>query len=140
MFPGNRATPGQAGTDLDTPALLVDLDAMERNLDRMAEAARSAGVALRPHVKTHKSVTIARMQLERGAVGVCVQTVSEAAAMVAGGIDDVSEHARIGRGYWRLSTAQPPRRVATALVRIIAPMAGLLAPSARSVPIRARSS
>ena len=75
--------------ELDTPALVVDLDRLERNLDRMAAAARAAGVALRPHVKTHKSVTIARMQLERGAVGVCVQTVSEAEAMVAGGIRDV---------------------------------------------------
>ena len=81
--------PGLLEADLDTPALVVDLDALERNLDRMAVAARAAGVALRPHVKTHKSVTIARMQLERGAVGVCVQTVSEAEAMVAGGIRDV---------------------------------------------------
>ncbi|MCE2529810.1 MAG: DSD1 family PLP-dependent enzyme [Acidimicrobiia bacterium] len=82
-------SPGQAEADLDTPALVVDLDALERNLDRMASAARAAGVALRPHVKTHKSVTIAHMQLERGAVGVCVQTVSEAEAMVEGGIRDV---------------------------------------------------
>ena len=82
-------SPGLNEADLDTPALVVDLDALDRNLDRMAAAARAAGVALRPHVKTHKSVTIARMQLERGAVGVCVQTVSEAEAMVAGGIRDV---------------------------------------------------
>ena len=80
---------GLSEADLDTPALVVDLDSLERNLDRMAEAARAADVALRPHVKTHKSVTIARMQLERGAVGVCVQTVSEAEAMVEGGIRDV---------------------------------------------------
>ena len=80
---------GLPDVEIDTPALVVDLDRLERNLDRMAEAARRAGVALRPHVKTHKSVTIARMQLQRGAVGVCVQTVSEAEAMVAGGIRDV---------------------------------------------------
>ena len=80
---------GLPEAELDTPALVVDLDALERNLDRMAGAARAAGIALRPHVKTHKSVAIARMQLERGAVGVCVQTVSEAEAMVAGGIRDV---------------------------------------------------
>ena len=80
---------GRLEADLDTPALVVDLDAMERNLDRMATAARAAGVALRPHVKTHKSVAIAGMQLERGATGVCVQTVSEAEAMVRGGIRDV---------------------------------------------------
>ena len=82
-------SPGARAAELDTPVLVVDLDALERNLDRMAIAVRAAGVALRPHVKTHKSVTIARMQLERGAVGVCVQTVSEAEAMVAGGIHDV---------------------------------------------------
>ena len=82
-------SPGLHEADLDTPVPVVALDALERNLDRMAAAARAAGVALRPHVKTHKSVTIARMQLERGAVGVCVQTVSEAEAMVAGGINDV---------------------------------------------------
>lgn len=88
----NRAglpSPGVHEADLDTPVLVVDLDALERNLDRMAVTARAAGIALRPHVKTHKSVTIARMQLERGAVGICVQTVSEAEAMVAGGIQDV---------------------------------------------------
>ena len=82
-------SPGLSEAELDTPALVVDLERLERNLDRMAEAARTAGVALRPHVKTHKSVTIARMQLERGAVGVCVQTVSEAEAMVDGGVGDV---------------------------------------------------
>ena len=82
-------SPGVHQADLDTPALVVDLDALERNLDRMASTARAAGVALRPHVKTHKSVTIARMQLERGAVGICVQTVSEAEALVEGGIRDV---------------------------------------------------
>ena len=80
---------GLGEEELDTPALVVDLDRLERNLDRMAAAARAAGVALRPHVKTHKSVAIARMQLDRGAVGICVQTVSEAEAMVAGGIHDV---------------------------------------------------
>lgn len=89
MSRGGRARPGLSEPEIDTPALVVDLDALERNLDRMAAAARGAGVALRPHVKTHKSVNIALMQLERGAVGVCVQTVSEAEAMVAGGIREV---------------------------------------------------
>ena len=89
MSRGGRVRPGLSEPDIDTPALVVDLDALERNLDRMAAAARAAGVALRPHVKTHKSVNIALMQLERGAVGVCVQTVSEAEAMVAGGIREV---------------------------------------------------
>lgn len=74
---------------VDTPALLVDLDAFERNLERMAARARALGVRLRPHAKTHKSPDIAKRQVALGAVGVCVQKVSEAEAMVAGGVDDV---------------------------------------------------
>ena len=65
--------PARAGDPLDavdTPALLVDLDALERNLARMREAAAAAGVALRPHAKTHKCAAIARMQMAAGAVGV----------------------------------------------------------------------
>jgi D-serine deaminase-like pyridoxal phosphate-dependent protein len=74
--------------EIDTPALLVDLDAFERNLDAMA-AALPAGVRLRPHAKTHKSPAVARAQIARGAVGVCCQKVSEAEIMVEGGVDDV---------------------------------------------------
>ena len=80
---------GMALADVDTPALIVDLDPLERNLKRMAEAAVAAGVALRPHAKTHKSAHIAHKQIALGAVGVCCQKVSEAEAMVAGGIGDV---------------------------------------------------
>jgi D-serine deaminase-like pyridoxal phosphate-dependent protein len=72
-----------------TPALVVDLDAMERNLARMAAHARERGVRLRPHAKMHKSVRIARQQIAAGAVGVCVQKLSEAEALAAGGIDDI---------------------------------------------------
>ncbi len=74
---------------VDTPALLVDLDAFERNLERMAAFVRSAGVRLRPHAKTHKSPVIALKQMALGAVGVCCQKVSEAEAMVDGGVGDV---------------------------------------------------
>jgi D-serine deaminase-like pyridoxal phosphate-dependent protein len=74
---------------IDTPALVVDLDAFERNLGRMAEAAKVAGVRLRPHAKTHKSPVIARRQIALGAVGVCCQKVSEAEILVDGGVDDV---------------------------------------------------
>jgi 3-hydroxy-D-aspartate aldolase len=84
--------PADIGThldDVDTPALLVDLDAFERNLDKLAAAAKDMGVRLRPHAKTHKSPVIARHQMARGAVGVCCQKVSEAAAMVEGGVPDV---------------------------------------------------
>ena len=74
---------------IDTPALLVDLDAMERNLAAMQSTARAAGVALRPHAKAHKCAAIAARQLAAGAVGVCVQKVDEACAMVEAGVADV---------------------------------------------------
>jgi D-serine deaminase-like pyridoxal phosphate-dependent protein len=76
-------------SELDTPALVVDLDAMERNLARMAAFARAAGVRLRPHAKMHKSAELARLQLAAGAVGVCVQKTSEAEALAAGGVSDL---------------------------------------------------
>lgn len=83
------ARPGDSLEDVDTPALLIELDAFERNLRRMADAASAAGVALRPHAKMHKSPAIALRQIELGAVGVCCQKVSEAEVMVEGGIGDV---------------------------------------------------
>ena len=72
---------------LITPALVLDLDAMERNIAAMAAHAEAHDVALRPHAKTHKSVRIARRQLEAGARGICCATLGEAEAMAAGGID-----------------------------------------------------
>jgi D-serine deaminase-like pyridoxal phosphate-dependent protein len=74
--------------EIDTPALVVDLDAFERNLDGLAGAV-PRGVRLRPHAKMHKCPVIARQQIARGAVGVCCQKVSEAEIMVEGGVDDV---------------------------------------------------
>ncbi len=76
--------------DLPTPALLLDLDVLERNLDRMAERARALGVGLRPHAKTHKCLEVGRMQLERGARGVTVATLPEAQAFADGGFADVT--------------------------------------------------
>ncbi len=64
--------------DLDTPALYVDLDALERNIARMQERCRAWGVALRPHVKTHKIPEIAQLQLAAGAIGITVAKVGEA--------------------------------------------------------------
>src|SRR6266851_9027816 len=64
--------------DLDTPAVYVDLDALERNIARMAEQSRRWGVGLRPHTKTHKVPEIARMQLAAGAIGITVAKVGEA--------------------------------------------------------------
>ena len=84
--------PGEVGaalSDVDTPALLLDLDAFEHNLQRMTFAVRGAKVRLRPHAKSHKCPEIALRQIQAGAVGVCCQKVSEAEAMVDGGIADV---------------------------------------------------
>ncbi|MDX2158317.1 MAG: DSD1 family PLP-dependent enzyme [Hyphomicrobiaceae bacterium] len=83
------AMPGLAMSEIDTPALLIDLDAFERNLQRMAAFTAKAGVRLRPHAKTHKSPIIGLRQMALGAVGLCCQKVSEAEAMVEGGIPDV---------------------------------------------------
>lgn len=89
MTPRPPAEIGMTLEDVDTPALLVDLDAFERNLRRLAERATKLGVRLRPHAKTHKSPVIARKQMAFGAVGVCCQKVSEAEAMVQGGVLNV---------------------------------------------------
>jgi len=75
--------------EIDTPALLIDLDAFEQNLKTMADAVARTSVRLRPHAKTHKSPIIALRQMALGAVGVCCQKVSEAEAMVYGGVPDV---------------------------------------------------
>jgi D-serine deaminase-like pyridoxal phosphate-dependent protein len=83
------AAVGTAIDAIDTPALVVDLDAFERNVAKMAVHARAAGVALRPHAKTHKCPEIALVQIAAGAVGQCCQKVGEAEALVAGGVRDV---------------------------------------------------
>ena len=77
---------GQSISAIDTPALVVDLDAMERNLATMAAFASQQKVRLRPHAKMHKSAALAKLQIAAGAVGVCVQKTSEAEALVAGGV------------------------------------------------------
>jgi D-serine deaminase-like pyridoxal phosphate-dependent protein len=80
---------GAAIENIDTPALLLDLDILDRNIARMAALVANTGIALRPHVKTHKSPLIAHRQMVAGAGGVCCAKVSEAEVMVAGGIPDV---------------------------------------------------
>ena len=75
---------------LDTPAVLVDLDVVEHNIARTAGYAARNGLALRPHVKTHKSAVMARRQLDAGAVGVCVATASEAMSMAHAGVLDIT--------------------------------------------------
>jgi D-serine deaminase-like pyridoxal phosphate-dependent protein len=83
------ASAGQRVADVDTPALLLDLDAFEANVAAMARFARDAGMRLRPHAKSHKCPPIAMAQIAAGAVGVCCQKVSEAEALVDGGVGDV---------------------------------------------------
>ena len=84
-----RALVGQPVTQIDTPAAVVDLDLMERNLALMASWCRIHDLRWRPHAKMHKCAALARLQMSAGAVGVCVQKVSEAAAMVARGVRDI---------------------------------------------------
>src|SRR2546429_7606663 len=86
MPPPPHASIGIALDQVDTPALVLDLDALGRNVLRMADAVKSSGVRLRPHAKSHKCAEIARAQIAAGAVGVCCQKVSEAEALVAGGV------------------------------------------------------
>lgn len=74
---------------LNTPVLVVDRDALERNIAAMAAFARASGMALRPHAKTHKSVEIAKLQLAAGAVGVCCAKLGEAETLAAGGVGDI---------------------------------------------------
>jgi D-serine deaminase-like pyridoxal phosphate-dependent protein len=83
------ARPGDALAAIDTPALVLDLDAFERNLAAMQAAADAAGVALRPHAKAHKTPAIALAQLQRGAVGICCQKVSEALPFLQAGVADI---------------------------------------------------
>ena len=83
------AIPGMREEEVDTPALLIDLDAFEANLDTMAAKVAAAGVKLRPHAKTHKSAVIAQLQIARGAVGNCVQKMGEAEALAWGGVHNI---------------------------------------------------
>lgn len=83
------AEPGMPEAEIDTPALVLDLDAFEANLARMAGFAREAGVRLRPHAKTHKSPVIAHLQARHGAVGQCVQKIAEAEILAWGGVPDI---------------------------------------------------
>lgn len=75
--------------DLETPALIVDLDILDRNIHAMADAARRQGITLRPHIKTHKTPAIAHRQMAAGAVGVACATLGEAEVMAAAGLPDI---------------------------------------------------
>ena len=116
---------GQPVQNIDTPALVVDLDAMNRNLGRMAEFAKKHGLRWRPHAKLHKSVQLAKLQIAAGAVGICVQKTAEAEIMVAGGISNV---------YISNQVIAPGKlaRVA-ALTQAVAPLGGQIAIAVDSI-------
>lgn len=80
---------GQPIEELDTPTLLLDLEKLKANIAEMAAFAKTNGIKLRPHIKTHKSTTIAKMQVEAGAVGVTTAKVGEAEVMASAGIKDI---------------------------------------------------
>ena len=110
---------GKSINAIDTPALVVDLDMMERNLHTMATFAAQHQVRLRPHAKMHKSAELAKLQMAAGAVGVCVQKTSEAEALVAAGVHNIFISNEV-------IAATKLARVA-ALSRVLAPLGGKLA-------------
>jgi len=89
VTPERQALVGLGVDAIDTPALVIDLDAMERNLHRMADFAHAHGVKLRPHAKMHKCAALGRLQIEAGAVGLCVQKTAEAERLAERGITDL---------------------------------------------------
>jgi 3-hydroxy-D-aspartate aldolase len=89
MLQAPPAVPGMREHEIDTPALVIDLNAFESNLDTMAALLEPTGVKLRAHAKTHKSPVIAKLQMARGAIGNCVQKVAEAEILAWGGIPDI---------------------------------------------------
>lgn len=122
-----------------TPRLVADLDVLERNIDAMASLGRDAGVALRPHVKTHKMPEIATMQRDAGARGITVATIGEAEVFVDAGFDDVfiayplwvddeagrrlralAERARVGVGCDSMTAARQLRKpLGSAVVEVL---------------------
>jgi len=84
-----RAAIGRSRSELETPALLLDLDIARQNIAVMAGHMERAGKSLRPHTKTHKAPQIARLQVDAGAIGVSTATAWEAIAMIDAGVDDI---------------------------------------------------
>jgi D-serine deaminase-like pyridoxal phosphate-dependent protein len=121
--------------DLDTPALLIDLDIMERNLCRAASYAREHGMRLRPHTKTHKIPALGRRQIELGAAGLTVAKVGEAEVMLRSGTPDLAvAYPVIGeRKLRRLMEVARQARVTVALDSVFA--ASRLSDAARAAGI-----
>ncbi len=85
----DRAKPGVSKWELDTPALCVDLEKMEKNVAFMQATLKKNGVTSRPHAKTHKTAAIAKYQLATGSIGICCSKLTEAEALVANGVDKI---------------------------------------------------
>src|SRR6476620_4556809 len=85
----NKVKPGTSKWELDTPALCVDLDRMEKNIAKMQATLTKNGLPSRPHAKTHKTAAIAKYQLSTGSIGICCAKLTEAEAMVANGVDKI---------------------------------------------------
>src|SRR3954465_3523986 len=101
LAPAGNIDEAASVSTLDTPALLVDLDRLERNTPRWQLATETAGVRLRPHIKTHKSVAIAALQREAGAHGIAVAKVGEAEVFADAGFDDIAiAYPVIGEAKW----------------------------------------
>jgi D-serine deaminase-like pyridoxal phosphate-dependent protein len=126
-------------SELDTPALLVDLGRLEANLDRMAHTVRNADVSLRPHTKTHKTPEIAKLQLDRGAKGITVAKVGEAEVMAQAGIDDIFiAHQVVGSAKTaRLLEVARAARVSVGVdsVEVAAPLSTAFAHEGRRLPV-----
>ncbi|MEJ5357111.1 MAG: DSD1 family PLP-dependent enzyme [Desulfobacterales bacterium] len=89
MMPHPREALGRRKTELDTPCLVIDLDRLDENLQKMQARVKAAGKALRPHAKTHKCSTLAKMQIANGAIGVCAAKIAEAEALVEAGLSGI---------------------------------------------------
>jgi D-serine deaminase-like pyridoxal phosphate-dependent protein len=89
LYEANVSDIGKSKWDLDSPALCVDLDKMEKNIKAVHTALKGTGVGVRPHVKTHKCPAIAKMQIAAGAVGICSAKLSESEVMLINGIQNV---------------------------------------------------
>jgi 3-hydroxy-D-aspartate aldolase len=89
VVPEGALEVGISKWDLDTPALCVDLDALEQNIAKMQERVKANGIATRPHAKTHRCAAIAKLQLAAGAIGICTAKLGEAEALFAQGIEQI---------------------------------------------------
>jgi D-serine deaminase-like pyridoxal phosphate-dependent protein len=83
---GSHRSGARTIDDLDTPAMIIDLDILEKNIREMQEVCRKEEIPLQVHTKTHKIPEIAQMQMRQGSVGICCQKLGEAEVMVAGGV------------------------------------------------------